>query len=196
MAGEASNPADWWQVATAIGALITAVVSLRFSRDALRLQRKHNHQSLRPVPYLTLGNFKSGIRIALVNEGMGPLFIKDTRFFDPVKKGERENLVDILRLKHSEIEWDRYAKESSGRVIGAGDELILLMLKDEDYKELNYRNLFDETILQLRMDLEHISFRLDYTDIYGNKYQPYERKMSWMKPGNVGSPRDLSTNKK
>ncbi|WP_271438157.1 hypothetical protein [Pontixanthobacter luteolus] len=178
--------ADVVQVVTAIGALFVAGWSFLTSRKMASIQRTHNHQSFRPIPYLRQGNFKSGFSLELANEGVGPLIIDRVMVRLAAENLNVPDFVSLLEPEKDPVFWDRYAQKLKGRTVPPQKAITLLSLFNEGREnDPEYDAQFNAVSKAARTRLSKTLFRLEYSDIYGNPFT-YHVALDWMAPENAG----------
>ena len=160
-------------VVVAFLALLVATISIFFTIRGLALQRKHNHLSVVPVPFIALADFENHIRVQIRNDGIGPLLIRKISFLVESAAGEHSDLVKYMPALPSGHYWTNYAS-GDARSIRPGDALVLLELKiDHTEKKLaDFRDLCRKTLSKMTICLE-------YTDVYRNQFPQVSRKLDW-----------------
>ena len=67
------------EVIIAFGALLTSISSIVLTIKALKVQKQHHLKSVKPIGYITVGDYEDDIYISIVNNGVGPLIIRELR---------------------------------------------------------------------------------------------------------------------
>ena len=157
----------------AVAALVTAAVSVYFTREGLKNQEKHNALSVVPVPFIALADYENLIRVKIRNDGLGPLIVNGIDYEKAGAINEFEELVQYLPPPPNALAWSNF---SSGHVrsIRPGDELILIeiSLPGSDQLVDAFRN-------QLRWILSQITISVRYTDVYANSFSANTRELSF-----------------
>ncbi len=163
------------EVVIAFFALVVSCVSIFLTLISLKVQRQHNLKSIRPIGRLTAGDYEDDIYISIVNEGIGPLIIKELKV-----KSDRISafsLIDIVPDHiNSVVIWTDFAANFVGRAIMSGDRLYLLRKTFDDTDKLKEEN--EKTREILRKFFQHLTLELTYVDIYNAQYK-VERKFDW-----------------
>jgi hypothetical protein len=156
----------------ALLAVIISALSVFFTWRALKHQREHNSMSVRPLPYITVGDYEDKIYVKIRNNGTGPLIVKKLEVVGASKPSE--SLVNNMPSLRPGIYWTNFSGPNEGRSIPVGGEMMLLELSDP--------HLSEEFLLsrdEVRAALGRLSLTLDYTDIYSNKLPPCSRDLKW-----------------
>jgi hypothetical protein len=153
-------------------AVLIATLSIMVSWKALGHQVRHNKLSARPIPFLSLANYQDRLRVRIVNDGIGPLIIKRLTISD----GDRSetDLISWMPALPAGRSWSTFMSRLENRSILPGTDLILLQL-DGDVADETFAKFRDET----RRVLQRLEGTIEYTDIYGDDFAPYLRKMDW-----------------
>ncbi|UUZ74462.1 hypothetical protein LP414_18590 [Polaromonas sp. P1(28)-13] len=174
----ASKPDLANAVAAIASAILAAVacfismVSLYVALATLKHQRDHNILSVRPIPFVALGDYENSIYIKLQNSGTGPLIIKRLQVHgaeDPTAP-----LVEAMPELLPKATWTNFVGSVQGRSIIAGSELGLL--------ELSSANPNGHYVLsrdKVRAALGNLRLSIEYTDIYATSFPVYERNLKW-----------------
>jgi hypothetical protein len=159
-------------VAVALLALLISVLSVFFTWRALKHQRTHNSLSVRPLPYINVGDFEDAIYVKIRNNGTGPLIVRALSVLGASVPTAPlvANMPDLL----PGVAWTNFAGATDGRSIPIGGEMVLL--------ELSNPSLGDRFQLsrdKVRKALGNLSLNLEYTEIYGSKLPPCSRDLKW-----------------
>ena len=169
------NPANAFAaVASALAALLALVVSvaaLFIAGWAAHLQRRHNRLSVRPIPEVTVLDLEEHVRVKLRNHGSGPLVIEG--FEVAGYGGKHETLVDAMPNLPGR-DWTHFSGNIGGRALLPGGEIVLLELLRED-DEIGFGRSRDLA----RKALALATLSVNYTDIYGGRFQPYSKSLEW-----------------
>lgn len=158
-------------LATVFSAL-TALFALGVSVWALRVQRRHNRISVRPIPEVSMVDGVNSISVTLRNNGVGPLVIRRMR----VTKGNesRENIIDWMNEYMPEMDWTNFASIPPDRTISQNDEVTLIELTEEP-DEQGFVTIRD----MARTKLSQLVVTVEYTDVYGTDFPPCVRSLDW-----------------
>jgi hypothetical protein len=126
-------------VANAVGAIAGALVataaciislgSLYLSRRSLTNQLKHNQLSVRPLAYVTLGNYENHLYVKVRNNGTGPMIVKSVNCI-----GADDPTVSLLRCMPPmppQLCWTDYVEAVKDRSTPPGGEIMLLELSQK-----------------------------------------------------------------
>ena len=126
------------EVANAVSAMAGAVVALLaflvsmlsvfFTWRTLRHQQAHNRLSVRPLPYITVGDYENSIYVKIRNNGTGPLIVK--RLTVPGAANPDQPLFSNMPDLLPSFAWTNFTGASEGRSIAVGGEMVLLELSD------------------------------------------------------------------
>jgi hypothetical protein len=153
-------------------AFLISVLSVIFTWRALKHQQTHNRLSVRPLPYITVGDYENTIYVKIRNNGTGPLIIK--RLTVPGAEDPNQPLVSNMpNLQHGVV-WTNFTGATEGRSIVVGGEMVLLELSDP-----NLGAAFQCSRDRVREALGKLSLSLDYTDIYGDTLPSCARDLNW-----------------
>lgn len=149
-----------------------SVLSVYFTRKALKHQQTHNRLSVRPLPYIHVGDYENTVYVKIRNNGTGPLIIERLTILgaeDP-HKPLIFNMPELL----PSVVWANFAGVIEERSIIVGGELVLLELV-ADHIDGEFRISRD----RVRQALGKLELSLDYTDIYGSIFPNYKRDLKW-----------------
>ncbi len=170
------------EVANAVSAMASAVVALLaflislisvvFTWRALKHQRTHNCLSVRPLPYITVGDYENAIYVKIRNNGTGPLIVKKLTVLGAADPSMPliANMPELL----PGIAWANFTGETGGRSIPVAGEMVLLELSDP-----SLGGRFQLSRNKAREALGKLSLNLEYTDIYGSKLPACTRDLKW-----------------
>ena len=158
-----------------VSAIIISLSTLFVFVYQTNLIRKQQYMSV--YPHLNLTNYNSGslnYKYILKNEGVGPAFIKEIHVKE--KNGQvHESLLAYVDSKIADEDSVsiHYSDIYVGRLLSAGDEVILFGLSDNGY--LKSYNLPENTVdgaNLLREVLNHDSLDVEivYESIYGERW--------------------------
>jgi hypothetical protein len=156
----------------ALFAFLMSVLSVFFTWRSLKHQRTHNSLSVRPLPYITVGDYEDNIYVKIRNNGTGPLIVQSLTVSganDPTAP-----LVTNMPSLLTGVAWTNFVGATEGRSIPVGGELVLLELSDP-----SLGGRFQLSRDMVRAALGKLSLSLNYTDIYGSKLPPCSRDLKW-----------------
>jgi hypothetical protein len=159
-------------VVVALLAFMISVLSVFFTWIALKQQRTYNSLSVRPLPYITVGDYENTIYVKIRNNGTGPLIVKSLTV--PGAEVPSAPLVTNMPSLITGVDWTNFVGATEGRSIPVGGEMVLLELSDPNPSK-NFLLSRD----RVRAALGKLSLTLDYTDIYSNKLTPCSRDLKW-----------------
>lgn len=159
-------------VSVALVALLVSALSVFFTWKALKIQRIHNHLSVRPLPYITVGDYENQLFVKIRNNGTGPLIIRKLSVLGVEEPSS--TLVSNMPMLDSGVVWTNFTAASEGRSIPVGGEMVLLELTGsiDDSNFISSRQ-------KVRTALGSLALNLEYTDIYGNELPASSRDLSW-----------------
>jgi hypothetical protein len=159
-------------VAVAFLALVIAVISIFVSRAALRGQLHHNKLSVRPIPFIACADYTNCLRVKVTNNGVGPLVLKGISVSDG--KTSKADLISWMPSLPPRLKWSNFTSAFSGRAFAPGEELILVELcgveTDADFTEFRHK---------CRRRLKNLTVTVEYTDVYGDTFDPCTRLLDW-----------------
>lgn len=146
---------------------IISLVALVLTCYQLYLQRVHNEKSLKPLGQIELGDTKKKLYVYIQNNGIGPLIIDNLIF---TKNGSHYNSIsDCLSLDPKSF-LHTFIDNILKKVIQPNSQLAVF--------EKNIENLPNEEIDQVRRQLAPITVKVNYRDIYDNKFS-FEKNLQW-----------------
>ncbi len=150
---------------TSVCTVLISLLALGVSIYSGYSQRKHNKNSVRPIPAIKLKDFRGPIKVSIQNVGTGPLIIKrlSYRYNGQENSDFKELMKDYLKPGDSVI-----SNEVGNWTIGVGNELILIYMKSIGEKKE-----------EIKAKLSNIEVELNYTDVYNSKFATEKRKLNW-----------------
>lgn len=142
---------------SSICAVIISIISVIFTVIFSIQQLKHNKNSVRPISAIKLSDYENQIAVKLENVGTGPLTIRKLIF----KNYSQESSTLISMMPDIDQLWNTFIESVDGWTIPVGGQLIFLELCPQN----------DEIKTLVRNELSKITVFLEYTDIYGTKFQ-------------------------
>lgn len=129
--------------------------------------RLHNVKSVKPLCQIDLGDYKDKIYVYIKNCGVGPMIIDKITF---TKAGQHFSAIsDCLELDPKTYE---HVEISDANIKAVTPNSFLVVF------EKNIENLTDEDVNQTKKQLTHISVKVNYRDIYDNKFI-FEKNLKW-----------------
>jgi hypothetical protein len=165
------NQADFKAI-IALSALFVSIVSVIFTFYALKIQRKHNRLSVKPIGDLFLGDYLDSKSVELYNNGVGPLLCK--KIITKDKEGLiKDHIIDFLPDLEVKGHGKIYTKKGNF-IIVAGEKVSLFSFEGDhnDNKFATVRDL-------IRSELSKLTLTIHYEDIYGKKMLPLIESLAW-----------------
>jgi hypothetical protein len=153
-------------------AFTISLVSVFFTWRTLKHQRRHNRMSVLPIPYITVGDYEHTVYVKIRNTGTGPLIVKSLS----VVGGQHPegSLEENMPELQTGVDWTDHNGPSNGRSVAVGGEIVLLELSDPKLGET-----FKISRDLVRNALGELSLVLNYTDVYGSKFEECSRDLKW-----------------
>ncbi|HTR28163.1 MAG TPA: hypothetical protein VMH27_02775 [Puia sp.] len=155
----------------ALSASFIAMLSLGVSFWQLKMQRRFNRNSLRPLPWFYIRNGEDEFSVDLYNDGTGPMIIDNTHF---ELDGRTHTHLHCL-LPKLEEGWN-FTVLSHDKIIGAGKEVRIWEQTFTEPTEETFRRA-----AELKETLCRVKATIVYKDVYNHKYPPHERDFSFLK---------------
>lgn len=156
----------------ALAAFFVSAVSVYFSRSALKIQRRHNILTIKPIPLVSVGDYENRLTVKILNNGSGPLIIKEIHIEGGVEI--QESLVACMPPLPNGICWNTFVGPVKDRSLLPGKEMTLLELIGDDDAVL-----FKKARDNCRVALSQLVVVFDYTDVYDSIFVPYQKELSW-----------------
>ncbi len=153
----------------AIAAVATSVISLVVAIKALKIQRKHNGMSVKPIAHFSVGDYENCIFVKLKNYGIGPLIIESFEVY----KNETKYLsvIDSLGDLSPHITWDTFTGSIHEKVLSPDKEFVLLKGSfDENQKQMKQA---------IRKSLAETKAVIKYKDIYNQSQPTLTEEFTW-----------------
>ena len=155
-------------------AIFISMLALFLTIYELYQQRAHNVKSVRPLAQIDLGDLDTQIYVYVRNNGMGPMIVDKVTF---IKSGKHysniENCIDIPPRTYMYV----LVSETVKKLVLPGSYLMVFEKDFEDRDEL--------AMEQVRKMLTPIILKVDYRDIYDNKFT-VERNFEWFSRRDFG----------
>ena len=153
-------------------AFLISCISLWISVATLRHQKKHDALSLRPLPEVTVADFETKLRIALRNNGAGPMIV--TRLVAGDGSEVRNPILAWMPDLPDEYSWANFAGSVDGRSISPENSIVLLELTG-DAQDPKFAKIRDS----VRAALQNLTVNVEYTDVYNNVLPPHRKSLKW-----------------
>ena len=153
-------------------AVIISGISLWVSLQSLRIQRKHNILSVKPIPEITVADYEDSLRVKMKNNGNGPMIVKNLEVVGP--SGSENSVIACMGELPNGRAWTHFATDFENRVLMPGQFLPLLELTKSDGEQG-----FDLSRNSCRSWLSKLECCLTYSDIYESKFVPYTKSLKW-----------------
>ena len=153
-------------------ALFVSAISLAISIGAMRIQRKHNALSLRPLAEVTLGDWENCLRVKLRNNGTGPMIVTGVE----VTNGESTKacIVEWMPPLPTGRPWTTFSHDLKDRTLQPGSEIVLLELTEHEGED-DFALCRDS----VRAALAPLSVSVMYKDIYNNVMPVRIKELKW-----------------
>lgn len=160
-----------------ISALFVSTISLfalfyqlNLAREENELIRKEQKASVLPHLSQWYSTLDNKFRIVFGNRGVGPAFVKKVELVlnDSLKYDNTDDLIKYIYKNMGAVESADYTSSTftDGRVIPAGEEVVVIAIKD-----LESRKLFIKYL-----DKNTLEFDVIYEDIYGTRWSLNNKK--------------------
>jgi len=164
-------------------ALITSTISVFFTRASIMAQERHNRLSVRPIPYVAENFLPNPDRLAvdLQNNGVGPIRIIRCTVVDATDPGiHADNLHSLMPDLPPGIEWENYVALIGDRWLKTESMLRLIELTDQERRwSGDKRKSYLDFRQRVAARLSTLTVKIEYTDVYGTKFEPYEKSLAW-----------------
>lgn len=181
------SPAEWVNALAAGTSAFVALVALAASIISLRVQRRHNVLTLRPLPFVSLLNYEDKIAVILCNHGPGPLIVDrfkarragaagwDLPTAPAAPTEVSANLIDFMPTLRPGGTWHTYSMSlRNGRTIPAGEEVAVVELRGRIGNKA-----FEADRDRVRQALAGLEIKLKYRDVYGNRMELGPKSLAW-----------------
>ena len=156
----------------AIASAFTAITALVVSLWALKIQRRHNILSIRPIPEVTVADYENSLRVKLRNNGSGPMLVTSLEVF----RGEeiKSSVIEWMPPLPNNRLWNHFSMALENRTIQPDGVIPLLELTaaEDEQQFFCYRDM-------TRIELSKLRVIVHYTDIYQSKLPKYEKSLAW-----------------
>lgn len=155
-------------------AVVLSLISLAVSLAALRHQRKHNQLSVRPLAYVTLGDYEDRLYVIVRNNGTGPLIVRSITIIGA--KNPSQPLFTAMPALLPKVSWTNFVEDCTGRSVPAGGELVLLDLSLGSSASQGQFAISRDVV---RRALGVLQVSVTYTDIYGTRLPSSQRNLNF-----------------
>lgn len=149
-------------------AIIISVLALLATFYQLYLQRVHNEKSLRPLGQIDLRDRNNQLAVWIANNGIGPMIIDRITFF---KDGNSSTNIEDCLILHAQSYRRIPISESVKKGVLPNASFEVFVTEFEDHEG-------DAEITKVRIQLSLIMLKVEYRDIYENKFT-LERSLEW-----------------
>jgi|HubBroStandDraft_1064217.scaffolds.fasta_scaffold02314_8 hypothetical protein len=163
----------------ALLALFVSVVSVAISLWTLRVQRRHNILSVRPLPEITHVDYEDSLCVKIRNNGSGPMIIKSLDVSNGTES--RSSLIEWMPTLPNSRPWSHFSHTLENRSLLAGGQINLLELTKYDagidaaYLDQSFAQGRDAT----RAALSALTVSVNFTDVYNSALPVYSKKLDW-----------------
>jgi hypothetical protein len=158
----------------AAAAVFLSLVSLFVSLAALRHQRQHNQLTVRPLAYVTLGDYEDQLFVKVRNNGTGPMIVNSIKIIGA--SAPSQPLIVAMPKLLPKVFWTNFVEDCAGRSVPVGDELVLLHLSSSSSTS---QGQFAISRDKVREALGELKVIVTYTDIYGTSLPRAERSLKF-----------------
>ena len=159
-------------------AIIISIIAVIFTAWSLKVQRKHNIKSIRPIGKIRIGDYESNIYIRIDNSGIGPLILLKI-FLNGNEIPVDKMLLDSIPLgRRNNIRWKNYTGNYKNRTIPIGENLELIRWTPESDFQKNPEEI-ETTKNNIRDTFQNWNLKIEYTDIYESETYTDELNLSW-----------------
>jgi hypothetical protein len=157
-------------------ALLVAAFSIYLSFHTFRAQKTHNKLSVKPLPFIAVADYEDRLWVKLVNNGSGPLVVRSTEISGLNEK--TTGLIERMPPMPNSLAWKSFTSGMVDRSILPTHELFFIDLSGDPSNPtyVSYRN-------KCRAKLACLTVSIEYTDIYGDKFEPVRRTLDWFARG-------------
>ena len=156
----------------ALAAVVVALASLYVAWRTVNLQHKHNVLSVRPVLHVSFVDYENCLRVKIVNNGHGPLFIADVQISDG--NNSKSSIIKWMPQLPENLAWSKFTGDLVDRSIPAGGHLTLLEFQGST-TDADFCKSRDEC----RKQLANLTVIVKYSDIYKTKFSDYSESLKW-----------------
>jgi hypothetical protein len=167
-----------------VAAAIASLCSFLVAAITVFMLRSQSRGAVRPIPFISFGDYVNQILVSIQNRGVGPLVIKSISVVDRKTGREGKNVIDFMPALPAGFFWEDFIQvDIEGRPIAANDELV--MAKFSMPEVLN--PALPEIRTQIRDALSSLTMTLVVSDVYKSKYR-CSREFAWFKRSSGSDP--------
>jgi len=170
------------QAIIALCAVLISIFSIYLTIKTLKTLKQHDLKSVKPIGYISVGDYENNIYVGIDNNGIGPLLIKEFEVTNSDRSlSSKKNLFEIIpeSIKNSVTWRDFIGQKVADRTIKPGDRLYFLQLVF-DKIEMHHENN-KKIKKELREFLQNLTVKVTYTDIYEKKKYIEIRELDWFR---------------
>ena len=153
----------------ALSAVAISLISLFVAIKALKMQRKHNKLSVKPIAHFSKGDYENQIFVKVKNYGLGPLII--TEFNVTKNKSSFKRLIDSFDGLASQITWDTFTDDIEGRSLAPQKEFTLI--------KASFTQNQNDIRQAIRDSLAKTTLTIKYKCIYDEAHPEVQEKLEW-----------------
>lgn len=157
---------EFYQLLTSIAAIIIALTAIILTIWQLKISRRHNYNSLRPLLSFERHFMRTadGFGIYINNNGNGPAIVIDHKIFVDgneitiVEQNPWQNAAKVLNMNYTFIQMGYYEKDT---VIAPGERKFLLSVDE---------NISDKQSEFFKGVIARVGMEIHYKSLYNQKY--------------------------
>jgi hypothetical protein len=158
--------------AAAFLALAVSAISLVVSLWSLRVQRRHDVLSVRPLPEVTVADYEDSLRVKIRNNGSGPMIIQSLTVWTGTDS--KQSLVECMPKLPAGRPWNGFSHRLENRSLLPGADIVLLELTEYE-GEQSFAQCRDLT----RAALSALTISVKYSDVYDTVLPEYSKSLDW-----------------
>lgn len=168
----ASSSSTSWEMITAIGTVLIALLALATSIWQAHTQRIHNRMSCRPhvTSWLHTGPSEGKMNFTVLNNGIGPAIIKSFRVFVDGEAIEGTPEIAIRTYIDNVLPALAHEEETGhldpGYVLAVGEERTVLRIK--------YHDPTNPSLERIGGIVQRTKIIIEYESLYGDPFTSYE----------------------
>ena len=175
---KSSNKINWSaEKIMSLSALFVSAISLfalfyqlNLAREENELMRKEQKASVLPHLSQWYSTLDNTFKVVFGNRGVGPAFVKKVEFVlnDSLTFDNTDDLIKHFFKHMKEVEDPNYTSSTftEGRVIPAGDTVVVISIRDQKSKQ-QFIQFLDKNTLE---------FNIIYEDVYGTRWSLNNKK--------------------
>jgi len=159
-----------------VAAAIASICSLLVAIITVCMQRSQSRGSVRPIPFVSFGDYEQQILVSVQNRGVGPLVIDEISVMNTKTGTEKKNIIDFMPSLPQGMFWEDFIQiDIEGRPIAANEEIV--MVKFSMPETLN--PAIPKVRKEIREALSALTISLVVKDVYECRLKKYTRDFSW-----------------